>query len=206
MLSDSLVDIVSNVVGIFVILTACFALLAASRSAAPAIGSGTANPGRPQVTVTLEWPRASQKNTVFAALTGGRVQVLELDALYERLLQHPRPRQPQTVTVSEPGMDIRFYPITNEAYCFQFRPHEDSGETPGAARLAGSAWQQALDRYPSDKYAFFFWVTPDSFAPFRTLRDSMRNDGLDVDWKPVPADAPLEVCQGIEGARGLEPQ
>ena len=204
---DALTDIVSNVLGILVILSACFALLAALRSAGP---SARAHPEaarrREAFALEVPWPKLSAKNLVFAALIGGRVQALDLAPVYERLLKRAAPRRPRPVDVEQPGVAIRFYPIANDAYCIRFRPTESFGEAVEAAQAPSSAWQAALRRFPPDRFTFFFWVTPDSFEAFRELRDTLRQDKVEVAWKPVPAGAPLEICQGIESGRGMEPQ
>ena len=158
------------------------------------------------MTLRVPWPKGTTKNSVFAAMTGGRVQVLDMDPVYDQLLKRPFPRRPQPVDVELPDVSIRFYPLTNEAYCLQFRPSEAAGEPLRTAGEAGSAWQRARKRFPKDRFMFFFWVTPDSFESFRTLREKLVQDGVDVEWKPVQADAPLEVCQGVDGMRGMEPQ
>lgn len=204
---DALADIVSNVLGFLVILITCFALLAAVRaSPSPVAAARDASGSGDEHTVSVPWPKPSSKNTVFAALIGGRVQALDLAPVYERLLIRAAPRRPRPVDVEQPGVAIRFYPITNDAYCIRFRPHEPFGEAVAAARQPASAWQAALRRFPPDRFTFFFWVTPDSFEAFRELRDTLRQDKVEVGWKPVPAGAPLEICQGIESGRGMEPQ
>jgi hypothetical protein len=205
--TDALAGIVSAGLGTLVILSACFALLAALRSSQSAARSRrvAAHP-RAEITLSVPWPKPSTKNLVFAALIGGRVQALDLAPVYERLQKRATPRRPRPVDVELPGVSIRFYPISNDAYCIRYRPKQPFGEAVKDARSPASAWQAARERFPADRFGFFFWVTPDSFEAFRELRDTLRRDNVEVDWKPVPAGAPLEICQGIEGGRGMEPQ
>jgi hypothetical protein len=204
--ADALTDIVSNLLGGMVILTACVGLVAAVRSS-PLSPAGSASARREAaMTVTVTWPKATTKNAVFASAEDGRFQVLDLTPMYTLLLKDPYPRRLKPVDVDEPGAAIRFYPITNDAYCFRFQPRSGAGEPLGLVRSPGSAWQQARKRFPGNRFTFFFWVTPDSFDAFREVREDLRQDGVDVDWKPVAPGTPLEICQGVDGSSGLEPQ
>lgn len=204
---DALADIASTVPGMIAVLAACLALLSAARFLAPPVAASrdAALPQEGRV-LRVEWPKSSAKNTAFAALIGGRVQALDLTPVFERLLKRSMPRRPRPVDVGEPGLAIRFYPITNEAYCIQARPKEGFGESLQAARRPDSAWQAALRRFPPDRFTFLFWVTPDSFGEFRKLRDTLRKAHMEVEWMPVASGAPLEICQGIDSGGALVPE
>jgi len=203
---DALAGIASTLPGMLAVVVACLALLVAERFLAPPMApSRDAALHREARVLKVEWPKPSAKNTAFAALIGGRVQTLDLTPVFERLLKRSKPRRPRPVDVAEPGLAIRFYPITNEAYCIQARPKEDFGETLEAARRPDSAWQAALRRFPPDRFTFLFWVTPDGFGEFRQLRDTLRKDHREVEWIPVPPSAPLEMCQGIDSGGALVP-
>jgi len=155
-------------------------------------------------TLKVPWSRPSSKHSVLAALNGGRIQVFDLEPLYDELVKRPAPRRPQRIDLRLPEVWLRFYPITNEAYCMQFRPREGAGESWAEARLPGSAWRRARDRFTAERYTYFFWVAGDSFETFRALREILRGEGVEVAWKPVRPDAPLEICRGL--GSGLEPQ
>lgn len=157
-------------------------------------------------TLKVPWPRTSSKHAVFAALSGGRIQVFDLEPLYDELLKRPAPRAPQRVDLRLPDVSIRFYPITNEVYCFQLRPKEGAGESWAEAALPGSAWQRTRTRFGADRHSYFFWVAGDSFETFRALRDSLRREHVEVGWKPVRSEAPLEICQGVDGGSDLAAQ
>ena len=204
---DSLSGILPNILGVFALFVACLVLFGSIRAAVPA--GNRASPPRVDGTpfnLKVHWPKPNTKTSVLASLQGGRVLLLDLDPVYRQLLKAPFPRRPRPIDVEQPGVSVRFYPLTNEAYCLKFHVHEDAGETLQIATRQGSAWQQARQRFPKERFNLFFWVSPDSFETFRTLRDSLRREGVDVDWKPVEPDGPVEVCQGVEGFRGMEPQ
>src|SRR5271170_3004854 len=154
---DTLVDLVSNNVGVLVILTAFVALVSVlnpleqgTLHQAPAKASGGAqspeasrSPATPMIqTLAVPWAHSSQKNPVFAALIGGRVKLLDLSPLYEELLHRPQPTSVRPLDVHRPGVVTRFYPITNDVYCFQFRVAQNAGEPLTEARKPGSAWTQ----------------------------------------------------------------
>ena len=172
--SDSLADIVSNMLGAVVILAACVGLIAALQNS-PLTPRDAATPARAAAqTLTVAWPQASTKNTVFATVSGGRIQLLDLSPLYAQLAKQPNPRRLRPVDVEQSGVAIRFYPITNEVYCFGFRLRAGAGEAVGAAGNAGPAWQRALQRFPGSRYSYYFWVTPDSFEAFREVRRALQ--------------------------------
>ncbi len=208
---DSLFDSVSNNVGVLVILAAFAALLAVWQPFRPLPPPEAAAPDRAGAaketrTLKVPWSRAASKNPVFATLAGGRVMLLNLAPVYEELLKRPTPRRPQPIDVRRRNVSIRFYPVTNEVYCFQFRLDEGAGEPVSEANRAGSAWTRERGRFDGERYFYFFWVAGDSFEQFRALRERLRNEGLEVGWKPVRPGAPLELCQGVDGGSSLVPQ
>ena len=210
---DALVDIVSNNVGILMILAAFVAVLLVlfpGWPGSPVAENDDTRAGEltraKELSVTVPWTRATSKSSLFAFLGAGRIKVLDLDPLYTELQKRPALRRPQPLDLRWPDMAVRFYPVTNEVYCIQFRPEAGAGETWAEAGKPGSDWQRSRERLKGERFTTFFWVASDSFGAFRTLRDTLRQEGLEVGWKPVRRDAPLELCQGVDGGSGLDPQ
>jgi hypothetical protein len=204
---DSLVDIVSNTVGILIILAVFVALF----SRLSLTGSGA----RPERAVPLEeplerllvpWSHATNKTAVFAHAQGNRLRVLDLREFYARLANRGAKPGSGPLTIDLPGLETRFYPVTNLVYCLEFRPEPEYGETLRQLRRADSAWQATLAGYPGEKFYYFFWVAGDSFELFRAVRQELWERQIEVGWKPVPSGAPLEICNGFDGSTAFQPQ
>ena len=203
---DSLVDIVTNNVGILVIVAAFMALFALidPRSASEAVVGTPLRP--PPKKLLVPWSHPTHKNRVYAAVMKNRVRVFDLRKFYLELAERNPALRPQPVTVEQKGLKIRFFPVTNQVYCLEFTPHPAYGEDWLSAQRVDSAWQQALRSYGPEKYVYFFWVSGDSFELFRDLRGSLWDRNYEVGWKPARKDAPLEVCNGFEGSTAFSPQ
>lgn len=202
---DSLVDIVTNNVGILIILAAFMALFALMAPGRAVVKSEPPRVTPPPPLLQVPWSHPTSKQTLFFFIRDNRIQYIDLKAVYERLLALPAGRRaPLSLTV--PGVSVRFFPVTNQVYCFEFTPRPGAGETWAEARGSGSRWRQALSRYPREGFVYFFWVAGDSFELFRDVRASLLERQVEVGWKPVKKDALLEVCSGFEGASAFQPQ
>lgn len=203
---DSLVDIVSNIVGILVILAAFMALFGLINPA-PLLERQQARVAvQPPKKLLVPWSHATNKNSVLFVAQGNRLLHFDLRAFYRELAQRSSQERPRPVTVEQEGARIRFFPVTNQIYCLEFSPYPDAGETWLQASGQGSAWQQVKQRYAPENFYYFFWVAGDSFELFREVRSRLWQDNYEVGWKPVGEDTPLEICTGFEGSSAFQPQ
>lgn len=204
---DSLVDIVSNTVGILIILAVFMALVA--QMDLPGSGS-TEEPEvpteRPAQRILVPWAHATTKNAVFFYLNRNRVHALDLPAFYEELVGRSAALRNVPLRVDLPGLETRFFPVTNHVYCLEFRPEAGYGESAIEMNAPGSAWQKARSRHSPERFFYFFWVTGDSFEMFRELRNTLWDQDVEVGWKPVHEEAPLEICNGFDGSSAFQPQ
>lgn len=204
---DSLVDIVSNTVGILIILAVFMALFA--QMVIPEVRErARERPEGPQPPekLLIPWSHATNRNAVFFYVHRDRVHHLDLTAFYQRLAAEAPQADSVPITLELPGMTARYYPVTNHVFCLEFRPEAGHGEPWPEARSGPSAWRQARRAYPREKFYYFFWVTGDSFDVFRSIRDTLWEEQVEVGWKPVRPDAPLEICNGFDGSRAFQPQ
>lgn len=75
---------------------------------------------------------------------------------------------------------------------FTLEPTGDEPSEPLADALsAGSALEKALARINPKKTVITVWVYPDSFAEFRTLKESLFGRGYSVACRPLPAGFPI---------------
>ena len=68
---------------------------------------------------------------------------------------------------------------------------EQRGETLAAALRPGSEFRRIVDRIDPEQTAVTFWVYPDSFAAYRTLRDYLLRRDVLVAGRPLPDDFPI---------------
>jgi hypothetical protein len=204
---DSLVDIVTNSVGILIILTAFMAL---SATVSPDRRRPAAQPAPPAAapprTLLVPWSHPTSKQTVFLALRENRILLLDLKRFYEQLLDAAPSAAGLPQTFNQPGVKVRYFPVTSQVYCLEFTPDPGAGEAWAEAQRPGSAWQRTLSRYPREQYVYFFWVDGGSFERFRNLRQGLWDRQVEVGWKPVLPGAPLEMCTGFEGSNTFQPQ
>jgi hypothetical protein len=202
---DSLVDIVSNNVGILIILASFMALFALinPRTQAPA-GGKPAEPAPRKLLVP--WSHPTNKHQIFLAVRHNRIQYFDMRRFFLNLAERDTTAAPTPLTIEQKGVEIRFFPVTNQVYCLQFRPKAGQGENWLAAQRPDSTWRQVLHRFPPERYVYFFWVTGDSFELFRQIRKDLWEHQYEVGWKPSSNDQPLEVCNGFEGSTAFEPQ
>jgi len=204
---DSLVDIVSNNVGILVILAVFMALFAIMNPAKPTEQARRPPLGEPPPErIEVPWSHATNKNMVLFSLRRNRLQHFDMRAFFRDLGAREPGQRPAPVTVEAKGLTVRFFPVTNQVYCLEFSPHAGAGETWLEAQRPGSDWRETLGAYPREGFIYYFWVTGDSFELFREVRRRLWQDQVEVGWKPVTPDSKPEICNGFEGSTTFQPQ
>lgn len=203
---DSLVDIVSNMVGILVILAAFMALITLLN---PVNKSKTADPRtlrKIPEKILVPWSHPTNKNNLFLALKENRVQVFDLRGFYLELAKKKIGMMRGPITIKQEDQTIRFFPVTNQVYCLEIRAAEKSGESWLAAQRPDSKWKRTLKEFPPEKFVLFFWVGTESFGLFRQIRKTLWEQNYEVGWKPADKKDPIEICNGFEGSTTFQPQ
>ncbi len=203
---DSLVDIVSNNLGILIILAAFMALFGLVNPLNVTEQESRKAQVLPPPKLLVPWSHASNKNPVLFVMRGNRILHLDMAKFFKQLAEQPEQSRPRPVTLQQKQLKIRFFPVTNQVYCLEFTPDRNAGETWHTARRGASAWQRVAKRYRPESFYYFFWVSGDSFELFRDVRKQLWTDQYEVGWKPVTKDEPLEICSGFEGSTGFQPQ
>ncbi len=203
---DSLVDIVSNIVGILIILAAFMALFGLVNPANLPDSSQSAAMVKPPEKLLVPWSRPTTKNVVLFALRGNRLFHFDMRAFFRELADRPPEQRPVPLAINQPGLKIRFFPVTNQIYCLEFEPGKDAGETWLEASGSSSRWRKVRKLYRPENFYYFFWVANDSFELFRDVRSHLWEERYEVGWKPVSEDSQMEICNGFEGSAGFQPQ
>ncbi len=79
---------------------------------------------------------------------------------------------------------------------------EQRGETPELAMERNSAFRRVIDSLDPQQTAVTFWVYPDSFAAYRTLRDYLHNRDVVVAGRPLPEGVPIASSKKGSVSRG----
>jgi hypothetical protein len=201
---DSLVDIVSNNVGILVILAVFMAMFSLLKKS-------DVTPQKEQTLENIEkikipWSHASQKNNLLFLLRDDRILYLDRALVYQNLKKYLSGKETLPKQIRLNQYSIKLTTGSGHAHCLEFLP------SPGA----GQWWHQLsehdglltilMKKYPPEENYFFFWVDPKSFDLFREIRKSLWSQHFEVGWKPVRKESTLRYCSGNDQARSFQPQ
>ncbi len=201
---DSLVDIVSNNVGILVILAvfmAMFSLIEKSDQATKEDQSFEIIEK-----IKIPWSHASQKNNLLFLLRDDRILYLDRALVYQNLKKYLSGKKALPKQISLIQYSIKLTTGSGHAHCLEFLPSPRSGQWWHQLSHHDGLLQSLMKKYPPEENFFFFWVDPKSFELFREIRESLWGQSFEVGWKPVHRESTLRYCSGNEQARSFQPQ
>ena len=201
---DSLVDIVSNNVGILIILAvfmAMFSLLEKSEQV-PTTEQSIENIEK----LKIPWSHVSQKNNLLLLLRNDRLLFFDRALVYQRLKKYLFGRDPLPTNISLDQYSIELTAGGGHAHCLEFFPSPRAGQWWHQVSQHNGLMQTLMKKYPTEENYFFFWVDPDSFDLFREIRKSLWEKRFEVGWKPVRIESPLRYCSGDDQTRRFQPQ
>ena len=201
---DSLVDIVSNNVGILIILAvfmAMFSLLEKSEQV-PTTEQSIENIEKQ----TIPWSHVSQKNNLLLLLRNDRLLFFDRALVYQRLKKYLSGSAPLPTNISLDQYSIELTAGGGHAHCLEFFPSPRAGQWWHQVSQHNGLMQTLMKKYPTEENYFFFWVDPDSFDLFREIRKSLWEKRFEVGWKPVRIESPLRYCSGDDQTRRFQPQ
>ncbi|HCV44919.1 MAG: hypothetical protein QF778_05125 [SAR324 cluster bacterium] len=201
---DSLVDIVSNNVGILVILAvfmAMFSLIEKSDQATKEDQSFEIIEK-----IKIPWSHASQKNNLLFLLRDDRILYLDRALVYQNLKKYLSGKEALPKQISLIQYSIKLTTGSGHAHCLEFLPSPGAGQWWHQLSQHDGLLQSLMKKYPPEENYFFFWVDPKSFELFREIRESLWGQHFEVGWKPVRMESTLRYCSGNEQARSFQPQ
>ena len=201
---DSLVDIVSNNVGILVILAvfmAMFSLLEKSEQV-PTTEQSIENIEK----LKIPWSHVSQKNNLLLLLRNDRLLFFDRALVYQRLKKYLSGSEPLPKHVNLDQFSIELTVGSGHAHCLKFLPSPGAGQWWHQFSQRNGVMKKLMRKYPPEENYFFFWVDPDSFEMFREIRKSLWDLNFEVGWKPIRIETPLRYCSGVGQAREFLPQ
>jgi hypothetical protein len=201
---DSLVDIVSNNVGILVILAvfmAMFSLLEKSEQVPE-----KEQPFENIEKIKIPWSHSSQKNNLLFLLRDDRILYLDRALVYQNLKKHLSGKEALPKQISLNQYSIKLTTGSGHAHCLEFLASPGAGQWWHQLSQHDGLLQSLMKKYPPEENYFFFWVDPKSFELFREIRESLWGQHFEVGWKPVRRESTLRYCSGNEQTRSFQPQ
>ena len=201
---DSLVDIVSNNVGILVILAvfmAVFSLLDIRETV-----SSEEKPDQQIEKLKIPWSHVSQKNSLLVLLHDDRLLYLDRASVYKRLKKYLSGKEPLPTELSFDQYTIKLTVGGRHRHCIEFLPSPAAGEWWHNFSRHGGLMHTLMKKYPPEQNYFFFWVDPNSFDLFREIRKTMWEQRFEVGWKPLREESALRYCSGDAQSGRINPQ
>lgn len=201
---DSLVDIVSNNVGILVILAVFMAMFSLLEKNEQVISKTQSTENIEKL--KIPWSHASQKNILLIFLRSERLLFLDRTLVYQRLKKYLSGSNPLPTNIRLDQYSIELTAGGGHTHCLEFFPSPGAGQWWHQVSQHNGLMQILMKKYPTEENYFFFWVDPDSFDLFREIRKSLWDKRFEVGWKPVRIESPLRYCSGDDQTRGFQPQ
>ena len=201
---DSLVDIVSNNVGILVILAVFMAVFSLMDKREQV--SSEEQPEKQIEKLKIPWSHASQKNSLLILLRDDRLLYLDRALVYQRLKKYLSGKDPLPTEFSLDQYSIKLTVGGRHTHCIEFLPSPAAGEWWHKFTRHGGLMQTLMKKYPPEQNYFFFWVDPDSFDLFREIRKTLWEQRFEVGWKPVREESALRYCSGDAQSGRINPQ
>ena len=201
---DSLVDIVSNNVGILIILAvfmAIFSLIDKKEQL-----SSEEQPDKQIEKLKIPWSHVSQKNSLLVFLHDDRLLYLDRALVYQRLKKYLSGKEPLPTELSFDQYSIKLSVGGRQKHCIEFLPSTSAGEWWHNFSSHGGLMQTLMKKYPPEQNYFFFWVDPDSFDLFREIRKNLWEQRFEVGWKPIRDESALRYCSGDAQSGRINPQ
>ena len=201
---DSLVDIVSNNVGILVILAVFMAVFSLMDKREQV--SSEEQPEKQIEKLKIPWSHASQKNILLILLRDDRLLYLDRALVYQRLKKYLSGKDPLPTEFSLDQYSIKLTVGGRHTHCIEYLPSPTAGEWWHKFSRHGGLMQTLMKKYPPEQNYFFFWVDPDSFDLFREIRKTLWEQRFEVGWKPVREESALRYCSGDAQSGRINPQ
>ena len=201
---DSLVDIVSNNVGILVILAVFMAVFSLMDKREKV--SSEEQPDQQIEKLKIPWSHVSQKNSLLFLLQDDRLLYFDRTSIYKRLKKYLSGKEPLPTELSFDQYRIKLTVGGRHTHCIEFLPSPAAGEWWHNFYRHGGLMQILMKKYPPEQNYFFFWVDPDSFDLFREIRKTLWEQRFEVGWKPLREESALRYCSGDAQSGRINPQ
>lgn len=197
---DSLVDIVSNSVGILIILTVFMALISILEP--PEVIPEKKEDLLTEEKVLIPWAHYSQKSSLLFLIRDNHLLYFERNLVYEKLADDLKYTDQPKTEFTFPEYSVELLVYSTYWHCLDFKPKPQAGEWWHQAKTLSAL----VEKYPPNEFYFFFWVDANSFELFSEVRNYLRENKFETGWKPVVEKSALRYCSGANRFLSFQPQ
>ena len=201
---DSLVDIVSNNVGILVILAVFMAVFSLNDKRENIVTEEQSD--KKIEKIKIPWSHTTQKNSLLVLLLDDRLLYLDRALVYKRLKKYLSGNEPLPNELNLENYSIKLTFGGRHTHCIEFLPSPSAGEWWHNFSRHNGVMQTLMNKYPPEQNYFFFWVDTDSFDLFREIRKNLWKQNFEVGWKPIREESALRYCSGDSQSGRVKPQ
>ena len=188
---DALTDVVSNNVGIFVLLASALSLLMVVNHTTKEVQKEDNVPKNVLKKIEIPWTRPSQKSPVLFLLSQQKITYFDRQKALENI---SKALEKKHETIGKDSNIQRVYTLDFEKYqveysiysqsiqCFLFTPKLKSSKKDNY--LEQQIMKVMEGKNPASFYAFF-WVDSQSLEMFREVRQFLWDQKIQVGWKPT---------------------
>ncbi|MBF0351095.1 MAG: hypothetical protein HQM11_08680 [SAR324 cluster bacterium] len=201
---DSLVDIVSNNVGILVILAVMVSLFSISKP------TQTVTESQEKIEIikkiTIPWAHFSQKSALLFIVRDNRITYLDRSKVYQSFEKEMKKVVTGELDTRVDSYNVKLIPYSSLYHCLQFFPDPDSGFWWHQFNQNKGLLKTLISKFQPTEYYFFFWVDSSSFELFKDMRDTLHEMNYEVGWKPVTDQSILLFCNDGSSNLSYQPQ
>jgi len=198
---DSLVDIVSNNVGILVILTVFMALISLLEPAEFIVEEKKEDLLTTKK-IMIPWAHYSQKSSILFLIRENHLLYFDRALVYQELKSELNHTEKPKTQFEFPEYSVELLVQSSHWHCLDFQPQPNAGEWWHQAKTLDAL----MDQYSPSEFYFFFWVDSNSFDMFREVRDYLREKNFESGWKPVLKKSALRYCTDASRFLNFQPQ
>lgn len=203
--TDSLIDIVSNCVGILLIITAFISIFSIIKSTPEKVENMRLM--NQSVKILIPWSHYSQKTAILFLIRNNKVIRFNRSEYYKKLGNKLMGSEP----ISDESISFSSYKVELETHggyqhCLIFVPFKNAGIKSYKFLGKKNHLGNIINNTNKSEFYFFFWVTSDSFDFFRDLRNVLWKKDFEVGWKPIKDVTNLKFCNGYVKSKSFLPQ
>ena len=201
---DSLVDIVSNKVGILIILAVFIAIFSLKEKTTQV--HKNEEPISNTEKIKIPWSHSSQKNSLLFLLRDNRLLFFDRAIIFKKLRKYLSSKKSLPKQINLENYFIELITGSRHSHCIEFFPKYSAGDWWHKVYRKDGLIQKLKKKFPPEENYFFFWVNSKSFTIFREIREYLWNENFEVGWKPIRNESTLQFCSGNHQNKYFNPQ
>ena len=203
---DALTDVVSNNVGIFVLLASALSLFMVINHTNEMTVQKEDLPQNKVHQVLIPWTRPSQKSPILFVLEKQNLTYFDRKTVLQNLskiLEQTPDTNKRKFTLNFEKYQVQYSIYSQSTQCFLFIPQRHQSKKN---RYIEKQVMQVMKEKEAKSFYAFFWVDSQSLEMFRELRQYLWDNKIQVGWKPIDDKSEMRYCVGANNGIGFRPQ